>query len=127
MQARWLPSILENGKITKELRVDLTYEPLVKFAKTLSADDEVVIEATGNSNAVERLMRPYVKRIAVANSRWFGRSPMPGSKPIGSMPLFSLACKHQGFCRKCGSPTRRPQDVRARLLSGWEFLSRSFD
>jgi transposase len=62
-------AILENGQITKELRVDLTYEPLVKFAKTLSADDEVVIEATGNSAAVERLMRPYVKRIAVANSR----------------------------------------------------------
>jgi transposase len=62
-------AILENGQITKELRVDLTYELLVKFAKTLSADDDVVIEATGNSAAVERLMRPYVKRIAVANSR----------------------------------------------------------
>ena len=41
----------------------------MNFAKTLSLDDEVVIEATGNSAAVERLMRPYVKRVAVANSR----------------------------------------------------------
>lgn len=61
-------AILEKGQITKELRVDLVHGPLVNFAKTLSVDDEVVIEATGNSAAVERLMRPYVKRIAVANS-----------------------------------------------------------
>ncbi len=62
-------AILEEGRITRELRVDLVYGPLVNFAKTLSIEDEVVIEATGNSAAVERLMRPYVKRIAVANSR----------------------------------------------------------
>lgn len=62
-------AILERGQITKELRVDLVHGHLVNFAKTLSVEDEVVIEATGNSAAVERLMRPYVKRIAVANSR----------------------------------------------------------
>jgi len=62
-------AILEDGQIIRELRVDLVYGPLVNFAKTLSLDDEVVIEATGNSAAVERLMRPYVKRVAVANSR----------------------------------------------------------
>jgi transposase len=62
-------AILENGQIIRELRVDLVHGPLVNFAKTLSLEDEVVIEATGNSAAVERLMRPYVKRVAVANSR----------------------------------------------------------
>ena len=62
-------AILESGQITRELRVDLVHDPLVDFAKTLSLEDEVVIEATGNSAAVERLMRPYVKRVVVANSR----------------------------------------------------------
>ena len=62
-------AILEDGRITRELRVDLVYGPLVNFAKTLSIEDEVVIEATGNTAAVKRLMRPYVKRVAVANSR----------------------------------------------------------
>jgi transposase len=62
-------AILEDGAITRELRVDLVYGPLVNFARTLSLEDEVVIEATGNSAAVERLMRPHVKRVAVANSR----------------------------------------------------------
>ena len=42
---------------------------LVEFAKTLSLEDEVVIEATGNSAAVERLLRPHVKRVAIANPR----------------------------------------------------------
>jgi transposase len=62
-------AILEDGEIIQELRVDLVHGPLVNFAKTLGLEDEVVIEATGNSATVERLMRPYVKRVAVANSR----------------------------------------------------------
>lgn len=62
-------AVLEDGQITHERRIDLVHGPLVNFAKTLDLEDEVVIEATGNSAAVERLMRPYVKRIVVANSR----------------------------------------------------------
>ena len=49
--------------------MDLVHGPLVNFAKTLSLEDEVVIEATGNTAAVERLMRPHVKRVVVANPR----------------------------------------------------------
>lgn len=62
-------AILEDGTVTRQLRVELVHEPLVAFAKTLSLDDEVVIEVTGNSAAVERLLRPHVKRVAVANPR----------------------------------------------------------
>lgn len=62
-------AILEDGAITRQLRVELVHEPLVAFAKTLRLDDEVVIEVTGNSAAVERLLRPHVKRVAVANPR----------------------------------------------------------
>ena len=62
-------AMLENGKVIQQLRVELTHEPLVAFAKTLSLEDEVVIEVTGNSAAVERLMRPHVKRVVVANPR----------------------------------------------------------
>lgn len=62
-------AIPEDGAITRQLRVELVHEPLVAFAKTLSLDDEVVIEVTGNSAAVERLLRPHVKCVAVANPR----------------------------------------------------------
>ena len=62
-------AFLENGQIKREQRVELVHDRLVKFAKTLSVEDEVVIEATGNSAAVERILRPFVKRVVVANSR----------------------------------------------------------
>ncbi|MCQ9156510.1 IS110 family RNA-guided transposase [Acidomonas methanolica] len=62
-------AILDDGKVTRELRVDLVHGPLVNFARTLSLEDEVVIEATGNTAAVERLMRPHVRRVVVANPR----------------------------------------------------------
>ena len=92
-------AILEKGQITKELRVDLAYRAAsVKSAKALRADDEVVIEATGNSAAVERLMRPYVKRIAVANSALgSGQLRMPGSRPIRSMLPILARLHASGF------------------------------
>jgi len=62
-------AILEDGRIITELRVELVHERVVRFGRTLDPDDEVVIETTGNSAAVERLMRPYVKRVIVANPR----------------------------------------------------------
>jgi transposase len=62
-------AILEDGRVTRELRVDLVHGPVVDFARTLGPEDEVVLEATGNSAAVERLMRPHVRRVVVANSR----------------------------------------------------------
>jgi transposase len=62
-------AILEDGEIKQQLRVDLIHHRVVEFAKTLSLEDEVVIEATGNSAAVERLIRPHVKRVAIANPR----------------------------------------------------------
>ncbi len=62
-------AILDDGRIREELRVDLIRNRFMEFARSLKADDEVVIEATGNSAAVERLLRPFVKRVAVANPR----------------------------------------------------------
>jgi transposase len=62
-------AVLENGEITRQLRVDLLHKPVIEFAQTLSREDDVVLEATGNSAAVERLIRPYVRRVVVANSR----------------------------------------------------------
>jgi transposase len=62
-------AVLENGEITRQLRVDLLHTAVTEFAQTLSREDDVVLEATGNSAAVERLIRPHVRRVVVANSR----------------------------------------------------------
>jgi transposase len=62
-------AVLEDGRVIRQLRLDLVHGPIVEFARTLDLGDEVVLEATGNSAAVERLVRPYVRRVVVANSR----------------------------------------------------------
>ena len=62
-------AFLKDGQIKREQRVDLVHDRLVKFAKTLSLQDEIVIEATANTAAVERMLRPFVKRVLVANPR----------------------------------------------------------
>ena len=62
-------AFLQDGQVKRELRIELVHDRLVRFGKTLSGDDEVVIEATGNSAAVERILRPFVKRVVVANPR----------------------------------------------------------
>jgi hypothetical protein len=61
-------AILQDGQIAHEMRADLVRVSLVNFAKPLCLEEEIVMEATGNSAAVERLIRPHVKRVAVANS-----------------------------------------------------------
>ncbi len=60
--------------------------PRTVLKGAVSLEDEVVIEATGNTAAVERLMRPYVKRVVVANSQQYGQSPTHGSRRTRSMP-----------------------------------------
>jgi len=79
---------------------------LVNFAKTLSLEDEVVIEATGHSAAVERLMRPYVKRIAVANSRMVRAIAYARVKTDKTMPRSWRVCVRQVSCPKSGWRTR---------------------
>jgi hypothetical protein len=116
-------AILEKGQITKELRVDLTCGPLMKCAKTLRADDEVGIEATGNSAAVERLMRQFVKRIAVANPRLV-RAIAYARVRTDKIDTAILARLHASkFLPEVRSPTKITRDVGARLLSGWAFLN----
>lgn len=60
-------AILENGKLRSGGRIVLQHEQVLAFARTLRADDEVVLEATGNSAILVRLIAPFVRRVVVAN------------------------------------------------------------
>lgn len=62
-------AILENGKIIAERRLELLHEQVLAFGRTLEPEDEVVLEATGNTAAIERLLRPFVSRVIIANPR----------------------------------------------------------
>ena len=45
----------------------MTRSALEGFGRSLTKDDEVVVEATGNAMAVVRVLCPYVARVIVAN------------------------------------------------------------
>ena len=60
-------AIWENGVVRRFGRIDMTRTALEGFGKTLRSSDEVVIEATGNSLAVSRVLTPFVSRVIVAN------------------------------------------------------------
>ncbi|QND61572.1 transposase [Mesorhizobium huakuii] len=60
-------AILEKGKIRDAGRIDLERSRLLQFAMKLKPDDEIVIEATGNTSAIVRLLSPFVGRVVIAN------------------------------------------------------------
>jgi hypothetical protein len=61
--------MLENGAVRRLGRIGMTRDHLTAFAKTLSFDDHVVVEATGNASAVAEVIRPHVGRVVIANPR----------------------------------------------------------
>jgi len=61
--------MLDDGRITRLGRVGMTRDHLAAFAQTLTHDDDVVIEATGNASAVAEVLRPHVGRVVIANPR----------------------------------------------------------
>lgn len=60
-------AVLEDGKLSVGGRITLEREEVLAFAGGLRPDDEVVLEATGNTAAVVRLIAPHVRRVAIAN------------------------------------------------------------
>jgi transposase len=60
-------AFLEDGQLRTGQRIVLEHDAVVQFARTLRPDDEVVVEATGNTAAVVRLIAPHVRRVAIAN------------------------------------------------------------
>src|SRR5690242_3006928 len=57
----------EDGRLRPHGRVDMTRSGLEGFARGLTEEDEVVVEATGNAMAVVRVLSPHVARVIVAN------------------------------------------------------------
>jgi transposase len=60
---------LEDGRLVRLGRVDLRRDRLARFAGSLTQDDHVVIEATGNAAAVTEMLRSHVGRVVVANPK----------------------------------------------------------
>src|SRR6187397_3154121 len=60
-------AVVEGGVVRDEGRIGVTPEELRAWIDTLGPDDEVALEATGNSDAIAVLIAPRVKRLVVSN------------------------------------------------------------
>lgn len=60
-------AVVEDGIVRNEGRIAVSPEALRQWAGGLRADDEVALEATGNSDAIATLLTPLVGRVVVSN------------------------------------------------------------
>jgi transposase len=58
-----------DGKLSRLGRVTMRRDLLEGFAKQLSRDDVIVIEATGDTASVAAVMGPHVGRVMIANRK----------------------------------------------------------
>ncbi len=61
--------MLDDGRLVRLGRIGMTRDHLEAFARTLTHDDHVVVEATCNASAVVEVIAPHVGRVIVANPR----------------------------------------------------------
>jgi len=60
-------AVAEDGLVRDEGRIGVTPEALREWAAGLRGDDQVALEATGNSDAIANLLTPLVGRVVVSN------------------------------------------------------------
>jgi transposase len=60
-------AIVEHGVVTDAGQVECRPQRLRAWARTLRGDDQVALEATGNSDAIVALIAPRVARVVVSN------------------------------------------------------------
>jgi hypothetical protein len=97
----------KDGKLSRMGRVIMRRDSLEAFAKQLSEDDVVVIEATGNAASVAAVIGPHVSRVASPIRSRSALLRMRRSKPTRSMPAYWHSSVPAAFCPRYGSPTKR--------------------
>jgi transposase len=60
-------AVVDDGMVRDEGRIGVTPEALRDWAAGLNPDDQVALEATGNSDAIANLLTPLVGRVVVSN------------------------------------------------------------
>ena len=79
----------DDGKLKRLGRVDMRRPLLEAFAKKLSKDDGVVVEATGNAASVAAVIAPHVKKVVIANPKQVRVIALRRSRRIRSTPASS--------------------------------------
>ena len=106
--------VWEDGRLRPHGRVDMTRSGLEGFARGLTKDDEVVVEATGNAMAVVRVLSPYVARVIVANPLQVKAIAHARIKTDKIDAGVLARSGRPTSCPRCGCPT--PETERLRRL-----------
>ena len=101
----------DDGKLKRLGRVDMRRHLLEAFAKKLSKEDVVVVEATGNASSVAAVIAPHVKKVVIANPK---QVRIIAHAPIRSTPASSPSFTPAVFCRRFGFLTSRRRRCAAR-------------
>jgi transposase len=107
---------LLDGKTTRPGRADMRRDRLEAFARsTLTHDDHVVVEATGNAAAVAEVLAPHVGRVVIANPKQV-RLIAHAKIKTDAIDAAVLAKLHaSGFLPEVWAPDPRTQALRRQV------------
>jgi len=95
-------AVLEDGLIRDDGKIGVTPEALRRWAGDLRADDQVALEATGNSDAIANLLTPLVGRVVVSNPSKTRAIAEAKVKTTRSTPGSWRSCSRRISCRRFG-------------------------
>jgi transposase len=95
--------MIDGDRLIRLGRVNMSRDHLAAFAAKLTHDDNVVVDATGNAQAVVEAVAPFVSRVVIANLRRCISLPRRGSRPTSSTRRYSPGCTPAGSCRGVGA------------------------
>ena len=105
-------ALLEDGQLRNGGRVALTRDAIVAFGGRRQPDDEVVVEATGNTATIVRLLRPFVRRVVIANPLQ-GRAIAQAKVKTDKIDAATLAKLHaSGFLPEVWMPDDSTEALR---------------
>src|SRR4051794_22103802 len=97
-------AICEAGEVRSAGRIAARPDVLEVFAQSLSTDDQVVLEVTGNAWEIARIIEPHVKRVIVVSPSDTGIR-QARERPIGWTHGRWRGCWLRGRWTACGCPT----------------------
>src|ERR1700691_1788380 len=105
----------DDGKLKRLGRVDMRRPLLEAFAKKLSMEDVVIVEATGNAASVAAVIAPHVKKVVIANPKQV-RVIAHAKIKTGNLDALVLAqLLASGFLPEVWIPDVWPQALRMQL------------
>jgi len=108
-------AIAEAGEVRLAGRVQTEPAALALFAQSLAADDQVVLEATGNALGIARMIEPHVGRVVLANPKAVKGITRAGAKTdkIDARTLAKLLAG--GFLPAVWLPDEQTRILRRRI------------